>query len=98
MRYSDDMRKLGAFLQEIEHYYRKSKNEQGNLLVLSRAMVAFALSDMNESALDELFDHLIEEGHLLSRDPERLVFRRFYLDADFTEAFSIPNRRLASAS
>jgi hypothetical protein len=92
------MRKLGAFLQEIEHYYKKCKNEQGNLLVLSRPMVAFALSHLSEAALDNLFDCLVQEGQLLSQDPERMVFRRFYLDAAYTDAFSIQSRRLASVS
>lgn len=82
MRYEKEIKRLSAFLQEIEQYYRRSKNDQGNLLVLSRAMVAFALNHLNEEELDKLLLFLKAEGQLVSGEHDKLVFRNFYRDTE----------------
>lgn len=78
MRYEEEISRLGAFLQEIEQYYKRSKNEQGNLMVLSRAMVSFALNHLNEEELDKLLLFLKAEGQLVSGEQDKLVFRKFF--------------------
>lgn len=78
MRYENEIKRLELFLKEIEQYYARSKNEQGSLLILSRAMVAFALNHLDENELNQLLLHLKAGGQLISGDQDKLVFRKFY--------------------
>ena len=78
MRYENEIKRLAAFLQEIEQYYKHSKNEHGSLLVLSRSMVAFALNHLDADELDKLLLFLKADGKLVSGEEDKLVFRKFY--------------------
>jgi hypothetical protein len=76
MNYSTEFTRLCEFVREIQNYYMLNKHKQALAgdLVVSKAMVSFALYDLSEKDLNTFIETLQQEGFILSSSNDQLIF------------------------
>jgi hypothetical protein len=82
MNYALEFARLRDFVREIQVYYRLNQNSLAGHLVVSRAMISFALNGLSEGELNHLLDKLKQEGYLLFTGNDRLIFPASFIEAD----------------
>jgi predicted membrane GTPase involved in stress response len=82
MNYAYEFARLREFVREIQVYYRLNQNVLGGYLVVSRAMVSFALNGLSDNDLNILLETLRKEGYLVSTGNDRLIFPASFIEAD----------------
>ena len=79
---SPDFKRLREFVQEIHGYYLLNHHALSDSLVVSKAMVSFALTGISIADLDILLTRLQGEGFLLAIHGDCLIFPVSFIEGD----------------
>jgi len=82
MDYMLELIRLHDFVREVHSYYKLNKHLLSGNLVVSRAMVSFAMDGLTDHELDSLIESLKKDGYLLARGNDPLVFSAKFIEGD----------------
>lgn len=74
MNHDDELLRLCEFVREIRRYYRMDQQIPVDRLIVSKAMVSFALHNLSEPKLNDLIETLKKQGYIVSASNDQLVF------------------------
>jgi len=82
MNYSSELIRLRDFVREIHDYQRSINHLLNSQVVVSNAMVAFALNGLSDADLKTLLESLKTGGQIMSAASDELVFSISFIDAN----------------
>ena len=82
MNYAYEFVRLREFVREIQVYYRLNQNSLAGHLVVSKAMISYALNGLSDAELNILLDTLKRDGYLIFTGNDRLIFPASFIEAD----------------
>jgi hypothetical protein len=75
MNYPFDFARLREFVREVQMYYGECRQIRDEPLIVSRAMVSYAMQGLSEAELSRMIESLHRDGYILSAVDNRLAFR-----------------------
>ncbi len=73
MNLPSDLLRLRAFLKEIHSFNCREKKATNSTIAVSRAMIAFALSDLSDPELDVLIGNLTRSSGIRTTERNDLI-------------------------